>query len=278
MQYYPTIKQTFSLLGKFLWITLLLSFPTAGLAILFDTLKFESKLVSSIIFLISYSILFIIIVRIGLKRFRLGNNSDYKFKFGSVRIKIFLISLITFIAGTIVIEPFSASIPMPESIKEYFANLIQPNIFSFLSIAVAAPILEEMLFRGIILEGFLKNYSPQKAIIWSSIIFGIFHLNPWQAVNAFLIALFIGWIYWKTNSLIPGILLHFANNALAFVLTFSVEKEADSLWQLIDDRITYGAIFLVALCVLTFGWWILNKLFEKNSLQESNYSEEGLLT
>ena len=94
--------------------------------------------------------------------------------------------------------------------------MIQPNISSFLTILIAAPLLEEVFFRGILLEGFLKNYSPAKAITWSALIFGMVHLNPWQAIGATVDGLLIGWLYWRTNSLIPGLIIHMFNNLIGF--------------------------------------------------------------
>lgn len=48
---------------------------------------------------------------------------------------------------------------------------------------IAAPVLEELIFRGMMLEGLLKKYSPVTSIIISSILFGVAHLNPWAICN-----------------------------------------------------------------------------------------------
>ena len=95
----------------------------------------------------------------------------YKVPLGSMLILFFMT-----IALMILIEPLTALIPMPEWFKKIMEDAIRPDIYSFITIVILAPILEELLFRGIILEAFLKNYSPWKAIIWSSIIFGVFRL------------------------------------------------------------------------------------------------------
>ena len=134
-------------------------------------------------------------------------------------------------------------------------------MISFISLAIAAPILEELLFRGIILEGFLRNYSPQKAIIWSAVLFGAFHLNPWQAIGAIIFGLFVGWLYWKTNSLIPGIILHFVNNFLVFCLIFGVDTSAETFYQLISNWFIYTIIFVLSIAICLFGFGILNKRF-----------------
>src|SRR5690606_36763881 len=86
---------------------------------------------------------------------------------------------------------------------------------SILAAVIAAPVLEEILMRGIILDGFLKRYNPAKSIIWSALIFAVFHLNLWQGVSAFTFGLLAGWLYWKTRSLSLCILLHAIGNGMS---------------------------------------------------------------
>jgi membrane protease YdiL (CAAX protease family) len=88
-----------------------------------------------------------------------------------------------------------------------------------LAIAVTAPIVEEIIFRGILLKGFLKHYSVRKSIILSALLFGMIHMNPWQFVSAFAGGLILGWWYVKTNSILTPIFGHALNNGLSFILT-----------------------------------------------------------
>jgi membrane protease YdiL (CAAX protease family) len=88
-----------------------------------------------------------------------------------------------------------------------------------LAIVVTAPIAEEIIFRGILLKGFLKHYSVRKSIILSSLLFGMIHMNPWQFVGAFAGGLILGWWYVKTNSILTPIFGHALNNGLSFILT-----------------------------------------------------------
>jgi len=69
-----------------------------------------------------------------------------------------------------------------------------------------------MLFRGIILNGFKENYSHKKAIIVSSLLFGIVHLNPWQFVTASLFGIVSAWVCLKMKSLTLSIYMHLFNN------------------------------------------------------------------
>jgi membrane protease YdiL (CAAX protease family) len=116
----------------------------------------------------------------------------------------------------VIIDPITVLIPVPDWFNDLMIKMVSKDIYSFVTIVMIAPIFEELIFRGIILDGFLKVYSPKKSIIWSSVLFALIHLNPWQAIGAFLIGLFIGWVYYRTQSIIPCILIHFTNNLIAF--------------------------------------------------------------
>ena len=71
----------------------------------------------------------------------------------------------------------------------------------FVQTVIIAPVFEETIYRGIILNGMLKKYSPKKAIIVSSLIFGLIHLNLPQGLNAFVLGLIIATVYYYTRSL-----------------------------------------------------------------------------
>ena len=69
---------------------------------------------------------------------------------------------------------------------------------------------------GYFARRFYTTYSPRKAIILSALIFGIMHINPWQATNAFIGGIFYGWIYLRYKSIWLCMLMHAYNNILAF--------------------------------------------------------------
>lgn len=163
-------------------------------------------------------------------------------------------------------ELFDYFVPPTDSFIRLIENVIGLDAFSVIAAVVAAPILEELLMRGIILDGFLKRYSPAKSILWSAVIFGVFHLNPWQAVGAFAIGLLLGWLYWKTKSLTLCILLHAANNATAFLVVSMIGKDkmnhSDSLVDYMGMA-NYLVGFAVVLIVLIGCKRFLNRHFKK---------------
>jgi membrane protease YdiL (CAAX protease family) len=79
---------------------------------------------------------------------------------------------------------------------------------SIIVICIIAPFTEEVLFRGIILRGFLRSYSVNHAIILSALLFAVFHLTIAQLPIAFIMGVFLGWLYVQTRLLWPTILAH----------------------------------------------------------------------
>lgn len=147
--------------------------------------------------------------------------------------------------------------PMPEELIEQFKPLSHWHPAIFVTLAILAPLLEELIFRGVILDGFLQRYSPRTAIVWSSFIFGIAHMNPWQFISAFLLGLVIGWLYYKTRSLWPGIFLHFLNNAGAYIAaTMLGEEEMTTGTEEILSPVAYSMLLFFSLyvCILFLHW------------------------
>ena len=158
---------------------------------------------------------------------------------------------------SISIDPLSMWIPMPDVIRQIFANSFQKNLPTFLAAVIIAPVLEEWLLRGIILKGLLKHYSPHKAIIWSAVIFGVVHLNPWQSIPTFFAGLMIGWIYWRTRSLLLCTFIHAVNNAAAFIFLFVFPDAPFNTTVLNMEGGYYMYAAALFVCVLT-GLWIKN--------------------
>lgn len=92
------------------------------------------------------------------------------------------------------------------------SNDIHYGLVYFIGAILLGPILEELVFRGTILNGMLENYSPRKAILLSAIIFGLVHGKPIQMVSAFLWGLLFGYTFYKTKSIVLVILLHITVN------------------------------------------------------------------
>lgn len=131
----------------------------------------------------------------------------------------------------------------------YFPKLSIFSSFStdlglILYTCIYSPLLEEVLFRGIILNSFIKKYSSSIALIFSSLVFAIAHLNFIQGINAFFLALILGYIYLKTKSLYLCITLHFFNNILASIMpSFIFSSFGESLFYIFVNLLA-GILFM----------------------------------
>ena len=108
-------------------------------------------------------------------------------------------------------------LPLPDIMEQTFMELSDEPL-GVLSMALIAPVVEEMIFRGTI-QGYLMRRckNPWTGIIVSALIFGAIHMNPQQVLYAFLLGTVFGWIYYRTRSLLPVIVGHVLNNSVAVV-------------------------------------------------------------
>jgi len=109
-------------------------------------------------------------------------------------------------------------VPMSAWDRRTFGDLASGSVAALLYGCVLAPFLEEMLFRGIILRAFLRQYGRWPAIIGSAALFGLFHLNIYQFMVGLIAGTLLGWLYERSRSLWPCILLHGAYNTLLMVI------------------------------------------------------------
>lgn len=116
--------------------------------------------------------------------------------------------------------PFILKIPVTETTQETFDSISSNIIFFILSACICAPIIEEVLMRGIILNGFLNRFNPSFSIFLSSLIFAIIHFNLPQGINAFILGSIIGYIFYKTRSLYLCMFCHFINNSIAIFIPY----------------------------------------------------------
>lgn len=107
---------------------------------------------------------------------------------------------------------------LPNVSEELFEGLISTP-WGYVVIGLMAPFAEELVFRGAILRSLLKwNGSHWIGIAISAALFALVHMNPAQMPHAFLIGLLLGWMYYRTDSIIPGMVYHWVNNSVAFAV------------------------------------------------------------
>ena len=191
---------------------------------------------------------------------------NYGFKPKSFLV-IILLTIVTLVLQWGVTSPIAELIPMPEFIRELLEELAKElnDVYGLLTVAVAAPILEELLFRGIILDGLLKRRSVISSILISSFLFAIVHLNPWQFTAAMIIGSFSGWVYYRTRNLIYSIIIHFVNNFGASALLFlfpEMESMDHDLAYFVGGTENFYLFIGGCLTVALIGIYFLNRVLK----------------
>lgn len=167
------------------------------------------------------------------------------------------LSIVFFLSGVWIVSMLMSHMQWIPNVMEQSFDFIVSSWWGILTIAVAGPVLEELLFRGAVEKLLLQQYAPANAILFSALIFGVFHFNPAQIVPAFLMGLMLGWMYYKTASLIPCIVVHILNNSLSVYLMINHPET-----QEVDDLVTgstYWVVGLVAVGLLAGTYYLLNR-------------------
>ena len=176
------------------------------------------------------------------------------------------VSLAT-VAAAFVIEPVGKLLPeMPAFLEEALKSMTNGPLWaSLLSVSVFAPLFEEWLCRGLVLRGLLNKMNPAGAICISAAFFATLHLNPWQAIPAFVLGLLFGYVYYRTGSLKLTMLMHCVNNTLATIVSrIPAFEDAETFMDILAPW-KYGVIFALSLVVLTSSIIIIKAIPVKDT-------------
>ncbi|MDO9004172.1 MAG: CPBP family intramembrane metalloprotease [Aquabacterium sp.] len=158
------------------------------------------------------------------------------------------------------ISAIESVLPISAWEQQAFAAMVRPTLPAFIATCVIAPVVEEMLFRGILLRSFLDRYPRGLAIGYSALYFGAAHLNIYQFLLAFLLGLLMGWLYERSRSLIPCVALHAAINSTVFLWVAPMETEASLAPSAIP-----GSVWLAAIFAATIGAIALRRLLTSSA-------------
>lgn len=171
---------------------------------------------------------------------------------------------------TLLGEAISSALPIgPETqvVLESVSGLInsQPLWAVVLILAVLPALCEEITYRGFIFGGLLRNGGAMRAVILSSLFFGLAHSFLQQSIAASLMGLLLGIVAWRTGSILCTMLVHVTNNAMSVSLSWLAHRQAalpesaewfvsvdSSGWHYQPAWITLS--ILIALAMLTILW------------------------
>mgnify|MGYP000879179136 CR=1 FL=1 len=154
----------------------------------------------------------------------------------------------------------------PETFNNATESLLnnESKIGIFFLTVIVAPVIEEILFRGIILRGLLVNHSKALALCASALLFGLSHLDPWMIIPTGIFGLVLGWTYLKTKSVYLCMFCHSFNNLLVF-LAASSEIEIPGYTTHYPDKFQPLWMDTSAIIVFIIGLIIFAKLTKNKS-------------
>ncbi len=160
-----------------------------------------------------------------------------------------LVWVLVLACGTVIPSMFleeKLGMEMPESLEHIFSLMLSRSE-GYVCVGLLVPLAEEMVFRGAILRVLLKVFNEQwhwVAIVLSALLFGLAHGNMPQFFHASLIGLLLGWMYYRTDSILPGVVFHWMNNSIAFAAFNLYPQTSDAtLTELLgSERMVWYAV------------------------------------
>lgn len=96
-------------------------------------------------------------------------------------------------------------------------------IILFISSGIVGPILEELVFRKLIIDKLIKFNSINKTIIISSLIFSLLHLNIIRIIYTFIIGIIYGYVYISNKNMLYSIIIHSISNIVVlFIYSYNI--------------------------------------------------------
>lgn len=241
---YPTWRDILLIVGVFFLSGIAISVVSHLLdiqAVGFNTFLFyTSQMVITIMFALI------------LKKKRTGTYRDVMgFSIKGASPRIILYGVILVIAVSIVCEPLVEM--FPHKYLEKLMDAVGTGGWAMLTTMMAAPILEETLFRGIIQEGLTRKYGNFAGIVIAALIFGAVHIIPQQVVMATFIGIVLGYIYYKTHSLLSVILIHGINNAFAQLTFIFTGDMSTTLRSMLNNDKIYFTVYGICIAVIVLS-------------------------
>ncbi len=106
-----------------------------------------------------------------------------------------------------------------ENYQETLQTLGEAPVISLFQVCILAPIIEEILMRGYLINGLSESYGSIIALLVSSFLFALLHFNMVQTLSAFICGIILGLLYLQTGSIFCCILTHAGYNLISHITT-----------------------------------------------------------
>jgi membrane protease YdiL (CAAX protease family) len=166
-------------------------------------------------------------------------------------LKLILCLFLLRISLMFVLDPISVLVP------GYKSSAVTNSINSILISCILGPVMEEIIFRGYFFNKLLTFTSATRALLVSSLVFGLVHLKLDSIIHATITGCLYGWVFYRSGSLVLSILLHSINNVAALMYENSELKDVPSFYYAFEDKLIY--CFLYGACLLSvlfFLYWL----------------------
>jgi membrane protease YdiL (CAAX protease family) len=217
-KYYPTIMGAIHLVVLYLFIQTIIDFPLAlldyynGTDYLYNPFKKIALGVGSTVFIFYYAY----------RKADVPLNELFPSKSFNVLVLV-PIAIFLWAAHNLIGEvniALDKVLPPPPWFMELFNKIFESDYGIYgaiLKVVIMAPVIEELIFRGVIMHGLMRNYTKFTAVFVSALMFALFHLNPWQFPATFILGLLLGILMIRTRNIYLCILGHAINNGLVLI-------------------------------------------------------------
>lgn len=192
------------------------------------------------------------------------------FRWNPVPPVIWLVSLVVGMSVSVVGDELdrliSLLIPAPEWLGEISYALRIHTTTDFLllfgGMVVIAAVVEESIIRGFLQLSLEKYQDVTRAVIYASLAWTIIHGMLYWAIQIFLIGIILGYIAWRTNSIVPSAIGHATNNAIA-LLFYNLNQESLQGTYLLGEHVS-PIVLIVAVAGLWWGIRWLDRFYRTN--------------
>lgn len=216
-----------------------------------------------------------ILLYLKLKDYSIGHN--LKLNKISFKQAIFILFIVIFsypiavffnFIGIMILSKFIYIKPNPVPIPSTWEQFL----IGFLVIGLTPGICEEIMFRGMVMSSY-ESLGRKKAIIYSAVLFGLFHFNAQNLFGPIYLGILFGIIAYKTNSLISTILGHTVNNTIALTIGYVIDNignKEPTVELMPEMTVILSSLLVLGVVALLLGF-IVYKLIKL--LPDSNKNE-----
>lgn len=208
-------------------------------------------------YLLQFLVLIVLTLRLRRRRGETDNATLLCFSMRRFNPALLLWGIVLLFSIELLIEPLLSV--FPDKYLEMIDSVVSTSGWGIFTGVLLAPVLEETFFRGVVLESLRRKSGPVRGVLLSAAAFGLMHIIPQQVISGFFAGIVLGYVYLRTRSLIPVILLHAINNCAAVVLSATGLGSDATLSDLLGNGKFYYAVYLLCVVVCVVSAVMMNR-------------------